>query len=152
MLECDKIQISECNYWECEEAIDFLIKLTSEEFGFSDWENYFKYKLVEKYKTGKNKFWIARDLKGKIIGTCGGLQESETVIKMNCFYIKNEYRNLGLGQKFYDLFMEFVRKENYKTIKLCTYKEFDKAIKLYEKRGFILYEKIDNELWYTKEM
>ena len=45
-----------------------------------------------------------------------------------------------------------MKKENYKTIILCTFKEFDIAIKFYEKRGFEIYKTIENELWYKKEL
>lgn len=152
MLKSSKIKIVECNYWEREDAIKFLIKITSNEFGFTEWNNYFKHKLVEKYKVGNNKFWIALNSKNQIVGTCGGLQETNKTIKMNCFYIDSQYRNSGIGNRLYNLFLEFVKKENYKTIILCTFKEFDIAIKFYEKRGFEIYKTIENELWYKKEL
>lgn len=74
------------------------------------------------------------------------------IIKFNCFYINAEYRNLGIGQRLYDLFLDFAEKEKYKEIILCTFKEFDKAIKFYEKRGFKLYETIEDEFWYRKKL
>ena len=151
MMEKNEIRIIECNYAEREEIAKFLIKITSEEFGFTEWKDYFERKLVEKYKKGNNKFWIALNSKEEIIGTCGALQQEEKILKMNCFYIDSKYRQTGIGKKLYDLFIEFARK-NYKTIILCTYKEFDKAIKFYEKRGFKLYETMDNEFWYKKEL
>ena len=69
---------------------------------------------------------------------------------MNCFYIDSKYRSSGIGNKLYDLFLEFAKKERYEEIILCTYKEFDIAIKFYEKRGFELHETIEDELWYKK--
>ena len=107
---------------------------------------------MEKYKIGNNKFWIALNRENQIIGTCGGLQQTDKTIKMNCFYISPEYRNLGIGNKLYDLFINFTKKEKYKEIILCTFKEFDIAIKFYEKRGFKLYETIEDEFWYRKEV
>lgn len=152
MLENGELKIIECNYWEREDAIKFLIKITSEEFGFTEWNNYFEHKLVQKYKTGNNKFWIALNKDNHIIGTCGALQETEKIIKMNCFYIDSNYRNLGIGNKLYDLFMDFAIKENYKTVILCTFKEFGAAIKFYKKRGFELYERVEDEFWYKKDL
>lgn len=152
MLENSEIKIVECNYGDREDVIKFLIQITTEEFGFSHWNDYFERKLVEKYKKGNNKFWIALNTKNQIVGTCGGLQETDKIIKMNCFYINSEYRNLGIGKQFYDLFLEFAKKENYKTIILCTFKEFDIAIKFYKKRGFELYETTEDEFWYKKEL
>lgn len=152
MLENSKIKIVECNYWEREDVIRFLIKITSDEFGFTQWKNYFDHKLVEKYKVGNNKFWIALNSKNQIVGTCGALQETNEIIKMNCFYIDSQYRNSGIGNRLYNLFLDFAKAEDYKTIILCTFKEFDIAIKFYEKRGFKVYKIVENELWYKKEL
>ena len=113
MLENSEIKILECKYGEREDIIKFLIKITSEEFGFTYWKDYFEHKLVEKYKTGNNGFWIALNEKNQIVGTCGGLQQSDKTIKMNCFYIDSKYRNLEIGKKLYDLFLDFVKKEKY---------------------------------------
>ena len=107
---------------------------------------------MEKYKTGNNKFWIALNKQNQIVGTCGGLQQTDKIIKMNCFYINAKYRNLGIGNRLYDLFLNFAKKEKYEEIILCTFKEFDIAIKFYEKRGFKLYETIEDEFWYRKEV
>lgn len=56
MLENNEIKIIECKYGEREDIIKFLINITSKEFGYTDWKEYFEHKLVEKYKTGKNNF------------------------------------------------------------------------------------------------
>ena len=77
MWENNEIEIIECKYGEREDVIRFLVQITSEEFGFTDWKDYFEHKLVEKYKTGKNNFWIAINKENQVIGTCGGLQQTE---------------------------------------------------------------------------
>ena len=152
MMENNKIKIIECKYGTRDDVIKFLVKITSEEFGFNDWKDYFERKLVEKYKTGKNNFWIAINNENQVIGTCGALQQTENVIKMNCFYINSEYRNKGIGKKLYNVFIDFAKKEKYNEIILCTFKEFDRAIRFYKERGFKLYETIENELWYRKNL
>ena len=152
MLENNEIKIIECKYGERKGVIKFLIQITSEEFGFTEWKDYFEHKLVEKYKTGRNNFWIAINEENQVVGTCGGLQQTENTLIMNCFYINSKYRNLGIGKKLYNLFIDFARKESYKEIILCTFKEFDRAIRFYEERGFKLYETIEDELWYKKEL
>ena len=152
MLENNEIEIIECEYGEREDVIRFLVQITSEEFGFTDWKDYFEHKLVEKYKTGRNNFWIAINEENQVVGTCGGLQQTENTLKMNCFYINSKYRNLGIGKKLYNLFIDFAKKGNYKEIILCTFKEFDRAIRFYEERGFKLYETIEDEFWYKKQL
>ena len=152
MLENNEIKIIECKYGERKDVIKFLIQITSEEFGFTEWKDYFEHKLVEKYKIGRNNFWIAINEENQVVGTCGGLQQTENTLKMNCFYINSKYRNLGIGKKLYNLFIDFAKKGNYKEIILCTFKEFDRAIRFYEERGFKLYEKIEDEFWYKKQL
>ena len=132
--------------------IDFLVKITTEEFNHPERYDYFACKLVEQYKIGKNGFWIALDSQNRVVGTCGALQQTLNIVKMNCFYITYEYRGTGLGERLYNLFMQFVEKMQYKKIRLCTYKEFDRAIRFYEKRGFKLIEVTEDEYWYEKEL
>lgn len=148
----NEIKVSECNYWEHPEIIDFLIGITANEFGFNEWKDYFEKKLVKKYQEGNNKFWLVTDLQDQLIATCGALQESEKVVKMNCFYVDKEYRKKGIGKVLYDLFIDFVKKENYESIILCTFKEFGDAIDFYKKRGFELYKVDADEFWYKKDV
>lgn len=82
MLENSEIKIVECKYGEREDIIKFLVQITSEEFGFTYWKDYFEHKLVEKYKTGNNKFWIVLNKENEIIGTCGGLQQTDKNYKI----------------------------------------------------------------------
>lgn len=152
MLENNEIKIINCKYGERKDIIDFLVNITSNEFGFTHWKDYYQRKLVEKYKKCNNIFLIAINKENEIVGTCGGLQQSKDTIKFNCFYVNSKYRNIGIGNKLYNLFLQFVQKEKYQEIILCTFKEYDIAKKFYEKRGFKLFEKIDEELWYKKEV
>lgn len=69
MLENNEIKIIECKYGEREDIIKFLINITSKEFGYTDWKEYFEHKLVEKYKIGKNNFWVVlnKDNKNELL-------------------------------------------------------------------------------------
>ena len=44
MVENKELKIIECKYGEREDIIKFLIQITSEEFGFTDWRDYFEHK------------------------------------------------------------------------------------------------------------
>lgn len=136
-----------------EEIIEFIKGVAINEFGFEEWREYLDHKSFEPYKEYGSKFWIVLNSEDKIIGTCGGLREDEDVIKLNSFYMSHDYREHGLGSKVYKLMLEYVKECNYKTIILCTYKEFKIAIKFYEKRGFEVYKTQDNgAIWYKKEL
>lgn len=149
----DKIKIIQYDDKYKKQIIEFLIKITIDEFGFDDWREYFENKSFDPYKIDGSIFFIALDSANTIIGTCGGLKMSEEIIKLNSFYLDKNYRGIGLGKKLYNLFLEYVNKKKYKEIILCTYKEYDVAIKFYEKRDFRLYETGDyGQLWYKKEL
>ena len=116
MLENNEIKIVNCKYGERKDIIDFLVNITSNEFGFTHWKDYYQRKLVEKYKKCNNIFLIAINKENEIVGTCGGLQQSKDTIKFNCFYVNSKYRNIGIGNKLYNLFLQFVQKEKYQEI------------------------------------
>lgn len=135
-----------------EKIIEFLIDVAIGEFGYKEWENYFKTKSFEPYKSNQGEFLIALNSKGDVIGTCAALKKTDIIAKLNTFYILSEYRDKGLGKKLYSMIMNYILENNYKEIILCTFEKFNIAIKFYEKRGYKLYETIDDELWYKKEL
>lgn len=150
MLENIKIVEYEDKYKE--KIIEFLISVAIGEFEYNEWENYFRNKDFSPYEKNQGKFIIALDKNGKIIGTCAALKKAETTVKLNTFYIVSEYRKCGLGNQMYKIIMDYILECKYKEIILCTFEKFDIAIKFYEKRGYKLYETIDDELWYKKEL
>lgn len=136
-----------------EEIIEFLIEIASDEFGYHEWEKYFKEKSFEPYKKEGSKFYVVLNKADQIIGTCGGLKQSDETIKLNSFYMSPNYREHGIGGKVYKLLLEYAMEAKYKEIILCTYKKFDIAVQFYEKRGFKVYKIEDNgEMWYKKEL
>ncbi len=135
-----------------EKIIEFLIRVAIGEFGYTEWENYFKTKSFEPYENNQGEFLIALNSQGDIIGTCGALKKTDATIKLNSFYILSEYRDKGIGKKLYNKIMEYILEKNYKEIILCTFEKFNIAIEFYKKRGYKLYETIDDEFWYKKEL
>lgn len=135
-----------------EKIIEFLICVAIGEFGYTEWENYFKTKSFEPYENNQGEFLIALNSQGDIIGTCGALKKTDATIKLNSFYILSEYRDKGIGKKLYNKIMEYILEKNYKEIILCTFEKFNIAIEFYKKRGYKLYETIDDEFWYKKEL
>ena len=66
MLENNEIKIVNCKYGERKDIIDFLVNITSNEFGFTHWKDYYQRKLVEKYKKGNNnENAVVRRVEGK---------------------------------------------------------------------------------------
>lgn len=135
-----------------EEVIDFLIEVAIGEFGYTEWENYFRNKSFEAYKNNEGEFLIALNSNGRIIGTCAALRKTEETIKLNSFYILSEYRNKGLGKRLYNKIADYTIENNYKEVILCTFEKFSTAVNFYKEKGYKLYETIDDELWYKKEL
>ena len=149
----EEIKIIEYQEKYKNEIIEFLIEVAIGEFGFHEWEKYFKEKSFAPYENNEGKFLIALDKDNKIIGTCGALKQSEDCIKLNSFYISSEYRKSGIGKKLYNLIYDYIVENEYKEIILCTYEKFDIEVKFYEKRGFKKYKiEHEDEMWYRKEL
>jgi len=51
-----------------DEIIQFLIDVAIGEFGYTEWENYFKTKSFEPYKNNEGEFLIALNEQNKITG------------------------------------------------------------------------------------
>lgn len=138
---------------ECENQVKrFLMSVAIDEFGFTAWRDYLLNKDFTPYETGSSLFLIVKDEYGNIIGSCGGLKVNEDTIKLNSFYITKQFRSQKIGSNLYDRIEMFARENNFKKIILCTYARFDIANIFYQKRGFHLKEKIDDELWQEKRL
>ena len=129
---------------------DFIINICCNEYGFKNLEQDFlnaDYSIYE--ETGNNNnFFIMFDDE-KIIGTIiTEINNNIAVIKG--LYVADDYRKKGIAQRLFDEILEYIKKQGVKNIKLGTYTEMTKAIKFYEKNGFIenINERIDNERYY----
>lgn len=131
-------------------VISFLKSVAIDEFGFSKWKNYLENKHFEPYYKNDSCFLITHDQDENIIATIGALKVNEDTIKINSFYVKDEYRFSGIGTKIYNQIVDFCKKNNYKEIILCTYDKFDIATNFYQKRGFKIYKTDEEERWYKK--
>ena len=145
------IEIIEFDQVYKDKVIDFWLKICIEEFGFKEWENDIRKADNDVYKQNGGNFWIAIE-NGEVIGTISlqNLGEGEGILK--AMYVHQEYRNKKIASKLMDILLDFALDNKYKKIKLDTYKEFEAAIKFYEKNGFIRKQEIDNKYIYEKEI
>lgn len=106
------------------------------DFGKS-FEAYVSETLGSFYKTldaKKERFWIAEH-NAQIIGTIA-VKNTEGIAQLRYFLIHPDYRGIGLGKKFMDLFISFIKEAGYSTSFLLTEKQLETAIGLYERYGF----------------
>ena len=64
---------------------------------------------------------------------------------LSWFGILDQYRNRGYGGLAFDFFERIAREKGYKSIRVYTSNDFDKAINLYKNKGMVM-EKYFNEL------
>ena len=90
--------------------------------------------ILEKYK-GRGRFWLAIQDK-KLIGTVAIEEVDENVAKLKRMFVLPEFQGTGIGQKLFDIALNFVKENGYKTLKLNTDKIMSRAHRFYERNGF----------------
>lgn len=73
----------------------------------------------------------------KIIGMGGLNQLAPDIGEIKRMFIKEEYRNRGLGKELLNKLLVIGSEMDYRTIKLDSVKFMEKAHELYEKAGFV---------------
>lgn len=126
--------------------IDYVIylhgKFYSEEYGYGiGFESYVAKGLNEffqHYDPETNRVWICEH-ENKIIGFLLLMNRGEAA-QLRYFIIIPAYRNIGLGNKLMNLYMEFFHQCGYCSSYLWTTHELNTAAHLYMKQGFRLTE------------
>ena len=143
-----------------------LIRTTLKEFG-ANYEGTVYYDettdhLFELFvKTSRSVYYVA-EWKNEIVGG-GGIFPTPGLPVDTCelvkMYLYPQVRGIGLGKKFIQKCIEFVKDNGYKNIYLETMPELKQALKMYEKFGFeFMDEPMGNsghfgcELWMLKKI
>ncbi len=124
-----------------ESELNFIRELFSEYFsrygkhlGNQDFEKELS-GLPGKYASPKGCLLLALD--GDLPAGCIGIKPfEEHSCEMGRLYVKDKFRNRGIGLKLVKIFLEETRKMGYKKILLDTLPELKSAIKLYKSLGF----------------
>jgi peptidyl-dipeptidase Dcp len=92
--------------------------------------------FFKRYNPEKERIWICEH-KNKIIGFLLLMNRGDAA-QLRYYFIKPEYRGIGLGSKLMNLYMEFLNECGYKNSYLWTTNELTTAAHLYKKAGFKL--------------
>ncbi len=91
---------------------------------------------------------VAKDENNNILGygfgfimDCGDVYDDK-VAQLDALYIKPEYRNKGIARQIIQYFTEWSKNNKVSYIELKVFNNNNKAIKLYEKEGFLADKKI----------
>ena len=95
-------------------------------------------RFSEIYNTAGNKYWVAIDENGKIVGGVGigKLDEIEDVCELQKMYCLPEARGTTISHKLMDIALEYAKKY-YSKCYLETLSNMIEAQRFYEKYGFV---------------
>jgi peptidyl-dipeptidase Dcp len=117
-------------------------QLYNQEYQYGiQFESYVASGLAEFYnqfEPEKNGVWICEH-SNKIVGFLSLMNRHESA-QLRYFLIAPGYRNIGLGKKLMELYMNFLRQADFKSAYLWTTHELPAAAALYTRHGFKLVE------------
>ena len=89
-------------------------------------------------------FWVA-DVDGVVAGTAAIRPKQGSTCELKRLYLRPDQRGAGLGQRLYEHAEAFARTAGYDRIWLDSSRRFAKAHRLYQRNGFVLLERLDND-------
>ena len=95
-------------------------------------------RFSEIYNTEGNKYWVAEDENGKILGGVGigNLDGTDGICELQKMYCVPEARGKGISHKLMKIALEYAKKY-YKKCYLETLENMIQAQKFYQKYGFV---------------
>ncbi len=130
-----------------DETIQLLIDVAVNEYGFVNWEKWFRIFENEFYINDNGNCWLAIE-SGKVVGTISLKNLCNNIGEIKNLYVHSRYRNRKIAQSLLDTLIKFARSNGYNELQLDTYDEFKEAIKFYEKNSFYKYDFIDETYKY----
>jgi GNAT superfamily N-acetyltransferase len=133
-----------------EDAVIALVIDVLAEFGFSAKIGGVEQDLAEhrsRYAAERRGgFWVA-DVEGRVVGTVAirPKEPEPGVCELKRLYLHPSVRAHGLGQLLYEHAEGFARAAGYREIWLDSSRRFGKAHRLYERNGFVLVSRLDND-------
>lgn len=94
--------------------------------------------LPGSYESAGGAFWVALDGDGGgMIGTCGVAPVGGGAFELRKMYLRPVARGAGVGQRLLDEAVAWVRAHGGTSVVLDTTEAMEKAIRFYEKNGFV---------------
>ena len=132
------------------QIINLLIDVAVKEYGFQEWEKWFRMFTIDNYIKNGGNCWVALNDEDKVIGTISLRKIDDLTAEVKYLYIKKEERRKGISKNLLTKLIEFAKNKNFKKLQLDTYEEFEAAHILYKKFNFLLKEKTENRYIYEK--
>ena len=120
-------------------AVEAVIRACLIEFGANHegtaWADPDLGRFSEIYNTPGNRYWVAEDETGKIVGGTGIGRLTDTVCELQKMYCLPQVRGSGLASRLMALALDYAR-NHYKQCYLETLDNMTAAQRFYEKHGF----------------
>jgi ribosomal protein S18 acetylase RimI-like enzyme len=129
------------------EAVLRLVREVLSEFGFSPQVGGLEQDLkeiLERYSGGRAGFWVA-EADGEVVGSVAIRPKDDLTCEIKRLYLRPDRRGSGLGQALYAHAEAFAAAAGYRRIWLDSSRRFARAHRLYEKNGFVLTARLENE-------
>lgn len=130
-----------------EKVLDLWKYVCIDEHGFHEWMSYLNETHSEEYML----FLVAKQ-EEKILGTIALSQIDDEIVELKRLYTAPEARGLGVAVSLMNTIFQYVKDNNFKKICLETYSRFERAVNFYNKNGFVLTDKIDEKIFFEKEI
>jgi GNAT superfamily N-acetyltransferase len=128
-------------------SVRALVHAVLAEFGFADALGGLERDLAEiaaRYAPPRGGFWVAEQ-DGVVVGTVAVRPLEARKCELKRLYLLPDRRGGGLGQALYEHAEAFARAAGYDTIWLDSSRRFARAHRLYERNGFALVARLEND-------
>jgi GNAT superfamily N-acetyltransferase len=128
-------------------AVRALVDEVLGEFGFTSQVGGVDRDLEEvrdRYGGTQAGFWVA-EIEGAVVGTVAIRPKQGRTCELKRLYLRADQRGTGLGQRLYEHAEAFARAAGYDRIWLDSSRRFARAHRLYQRNGFVLVERLDND-------
>jgi peptidyl-dipeptidase Dcp len=117
------------------------------EFGYGiEFEMYVAETVAEfyhRYDPLRDRVWICEH-DSRMIGTLVLMHREKDTAQLRYFFIRQDFRGLGLGKKLLALALTFLEASGYRSVYLLTTAEQERAGALYTRLGFVLTRETDS--------
>lgn len=121
-------------------AVEAVIRSCLIEFGANHegtaWADPDLGRFSEIYRTPGNRYWVAEDETGKIVGGAGIGCLTDTVCELQKMYCLPQARGMGLAERLLDVALDYAR-QFYTQCYLETLDNMTAARRFYAKNGFV---------------
>ena len=90
-------------------------------------------------------FWCLFD-DDMVIGTVAVKMLSDDICEPKCMYLYKEYHGQGLGRRLAETAISYAKEKGFGKMVLDTVSTYENALRLYEKLGFVLTERYNDNM------